>query len=120
MGVSLKVVTARVHVQLAQSLIVLQEGRHRASEGHSGIDRVAEISGITETVPGRERRRVGSGESREERVAVDEIHPLIAQPSQRRRGLRINDRRAQPIGNKENDVVGSGRGGANHRQRRKS
>jgi hypothetical protein len=48
-------------------------------------------------------------------VAVDEIHALIAQASQRRSGLGINDRRAQPIGNKENDVVGSGRGLAPNR-----
>ena len=72
-GGLVEVIAPEMLVDLAQNSIVLEEGRHAAgscSNRRTSPYRVAEVSGVAELVTGCERRRIGGGERREDRVAV--------------------------------------------------
>ncbi len=85
-----QIIAAEVLVDIAQYRIVLDEGNDGIASGCgriTGIDRVAEGSGIAEVMPGRHGRSVRHGEGRKQRVWIFEIDAFVADYRHRRRGL---------------------------------
>src|SRR5260370_27507446 len=75
-GLFIEIVAAEMLVDIGQYRIVLDEGDNGIACGRggiTGIDRVAESSGIAEIMPGRHGRSVRYGEGREQRMRVLEI-----------------------------------------------
>ncbi len=103
-----EVVAAGLGVELSQDLVVLDEGRSALEDLRAVVERVGEVAGVAQLVSRGERRGVGGGDRRIERVAVGEEDALLLQPDQRRRVGRIQRRRPQPVGDEENDVARPG------------
>ena len=88
--------------------VVLEIGRHRSLQGQLRVDGIGIVAGVAEQVAGGKCRGIGGREGREQRVAVAEIHALVAQARHGRRGRRVHDLRAQSIGNEQDEVVRRG------------
>ncbi len=104
----MQVVALEVRVDFAQDRVGFEERRHRATGClHREVreDVVAEIPGVAEVVPCGKCRGVRGRERRKQRVAVDEIHALIAQPREGGRSLLLHDLRTQSVGDEENEVM---------------
>src|SRR5712664_2944728 len=79
-GFFIEVIAAEMLIDIGQYSVVLDEGDDGIPGrrgGITGIDRVAERSGIAEIMPGRHGRSVGHGEGREQRMRVLEIDALV-------------------------------------------
>ena len=86
-----QIVAAEPLVEQAQHHIVLDGGERRAirrREGLPNMDRVSEVARIAQQVSCGDRRGIGRGDRRIQRMAVGEIDALIAHGGQRRRGGR--------------------------------
>ena len=70
-GLLIQIVAAEMLVGIEDDGIGFEErgdGAVRRPDRITGIDRVAEVAGIAEIVPGREPRRIGGGKGRKQRV----------------------------------------------------
>src|SRR5262249_25005366 len=107
-----------MRVDVAQHRIALEErgdavpgARHRKS----CIDRVAEIAGVADLVPGRERRLMAGGEGGEHCVRIGETHAVLHQRRERRRVLLIDHTGPQAVCHEQDHVVRLFLGEARHR-----
>jgi len=108
-GFFIEIVAAEMLIDVGQYSVVLDEGHDGIAGGRggiTGIDRVAESSGIAEIVAGRHARGVGHGEGREQRMRVLEIDALVANLGHGRRGFGRDLQCAQPVGNEQDYIVG--------------
>ena len=108
-GLFIEVIAAEMLVDIGQYRIVLDEGDDGIAGGRgriTGIDRVAERSGIAEIVAGRHARSVGHGEGRKQRMRVLEIDALVADLGHCRRGFGRDLQCSQSVGNKQDHIVG--------------
>ena len=110
-------VSAEVGVQVSQDRVVLYKGRYRAGAlaeiaarkyRVAGIDRVAEISGVSQVMAGGDGRGIGRGERGKQGVAVYKAHALGRDPVQRGRVGRIHGVVTQAVGYENHDVAGRG------------
>jgi len=123
-GFFIEIIAAEMLIDIGQDRIVLDEGHDGIAGGRrgiTGIDRVAERSGIAEIVAGRHARGVGHGEGREQRMRVLEIDAPVAHLGHRRRGFGRDLQCAQSVGNEQDHIVrravlGKRRAGGQHRQ----
>jgi hypothetical protein len=102
-------------VDIAQHRITLEEGRKTVAGSRNrkaGVDRVAEISGISRKMACRHCSGVGRRKGREKRVRVLEIDAVVANGTHGRRRLIGNNQRAKPVRNKEHDIVRRTGGGS--------
>jgi hypothetical protein len=71
----------------------------------AGPNRVAEVTGIAETVPGRNNRGVRHGERRKQAMAVCEIDAMLLYGPQRRSIFGIHRAWAKAVGNEDDHVA---------------
>ncbi len=108
-GFFIEVITAEMLIDIGQDSVVLDEGDDGIAGGRggiTGIDRVAERSGISEMVAGSHARGVGHGEGWEQRMRVLEINAFVADLGHCRRGFGRDLQCAQSVGNEQDHIVG--------------
>jgi hypothetical protein len=115
-----QIVAAEPGVQQALGDVVL-EAHHcavGAAQWRGHPDRIAEVAGVAQQVAGGDRRGIGRGDRRIERVAVGEVHALVADRRQRRGRLRRHRMGAQAVGHEDHHVAGEGGGRQGAQKRR--
>ena len=117
-SIFVEIVAAEMLVDIAEHRIVLDEGNDGAAGrlGRvAGVDRIRERAGVAEIMAARDRRSVGHGEGRKQRMRVLEVDALVANLGHGRSGLLGHDLAAQAVRDEQDEVTGCGvlrRGGA--------
>ena len=111
-----QIVTVVKLIQPGQNLIVLNERSECSAMTAGGncmtyIQSVAEVSCIAQQMSGGKRRGIGGGEGRVERMAVDEIHALLAQLEHNRGNIGSHGIMAQSVSDEQNHVARTRRPG---------
>ena len=98
-----KIVATEMLIEFAPNPTIVDGGRHAsvgAFDWTPHIEGVAVVAGVAQMVAGRHRRRIGGGESREQRMRILEIDPLVPYSGHGRRAVQRDAQGPQPVRHK--------------------
>ncbi len=103
-----EIIAGEMLVDVTEDRIAFQERRQGlAGAGHleAGIDRVGEIAGVAEHMPGRHDGRIRGSESRKQRMTVAQAHALAGNRRHGRSGAVVDRAETKPVGDVKNHIV---------------
>ena len=107
-----EIIPRKMLIDIGKNRVAFQERGQRAAGTRNletCIDRIGEIPRVAQHVTGRHRGRIRGGESREQRMAVAQIHTLTRDRRHGRSSRIIDHAEAQAVGHEQNHVVRMGR-----------
>ena len=103
-----EIVAAELLVHLVQHHVFFQEADRRALQADHRLrrpQRVAEIAGVADVMPGRDGGRIHRGHGGIQRMRIGEVHALGLHPGEVGHVARLHAAIAQPVRHEDDDVA---------------